>query len=182
MDASEEDVVAASPRCDLLFKVCFPEFCGNRYLASTICYRSPIMDPIAFGLPHRFPFVFIDEVDKVDPGVEALAHKRFVGDEPFFQGHFPGNPIVPGVLIIEAMAQTAGIAIGGPGKTFLLTAIRAMKFLRPIKPQENIQFRARRLAEANRLVQCTVEARVDDEIIAEGQLVLAQTNLPGVGP
>jgi 3-hydroxyacyl-[acyl-carrier-protein] dehydratase len=134
------------------------------------------MDPIALGLPHRFPFVFIDEVDRVEPGLEASAHKLFAGDEPFFQGHFPGNPIVPGVLVTEAMAQTAGIAIGGPGKTFLLTAVRAMKFLRPIRPQESIHFLARRVGEANGLVQCAVEARVNDELVAEGQLVLAQAS------
>jgi 3-hydroxyacyl-[acyl-carrier-protein] dehydratase len=140
------------------------------------------MDPLSLGLPHRSPFVFIDEVDQVEPGEQAIAHKRFDGEEPFFQGHFPGNPIVPGVLITEAMAQTAGIAIGGPDKMFLLTAIRAMKFLRPIKPQEEIYFSARRAGESNGLVQCAVEARVDGELVAEGQLVLAQTSLPGISP
>jgi 3-hydroxyacyl-[acyl-carrier-protein] dehydratase len=131
------------------------------------------MDPLSLGLPHRFPFVFIDEVDKVEAGVQAEARKRFDGEEPFFQGHFPGNPMVPGVLVAEAMAQTAGIAIGGPGKMFLLTAIRAMKFLRPIRPREEIHLLAKRVGEAGGLVQCAVEARVNQELVAEGQLILA---------
>ena len=131
------------------------------------------MDPLSLGLPHRPPFVFIDEVEKLEAGLQAEARKQFGGEEPFFQGHFPGNPIVPGVLLAEAMAQTAGIAIGGPGKMFLLTAIRAMKFLRPIRPREEIHFRAKRVGEAGGLVQCAVEARVEGELVAEGQLILA---------
>ena len=131
------------------------------------------MDPLSFGLPHRPPFVFIDEIEKLEAGLQAEARKQFSGEEPFFQGHFPGNPIVPGVLLAEAMAQTAGIAIGGPGKMFLLTAIRAMKFLRPIRPREEIHFRAKRVGEAGGLVQCAVEARVEGELVAEGQLIHA---------
>ena len=131
------------------------------------------MDPLSLGLPHRPPFIFIDEVEKLEAGLQAEARKQFGGEEPFFQGHFPGNPIVPGVLLAEAMAQTAGIAIGGPGKTFLLTAIRAMKFLRPIRPREEIYFRAKRVGETGGLVQCAVEARVEGELVAEGQLILA---------
>jgi len=131
------------------------------------------MDPLSLGLPHRPPFIFIDEVEKLEAGLQAEARKQFGGEEPFFQGHFPGNPIVPGVLLAEGMAQTAGIAIGGPGKTFLLTAIRAMKFLRPIRPREEIHFLAKRVGAAGGLVQCAVEARVEGELVAEGQLILA---------
>jgi len=131
------------------------------------------MDPLSLGLPHRPPFIFIDEIEKLDAGLQAEARKQFSGEEPFFQGHFPGNPIVPGVLLAEGMAQTAGIAIGGPGKTFLLTAIRSMKFLRPIRPREEIHFRAKRVGETGGLVQCAVEARVEGELVAEGQLILA---------
>jgi 3-hydroxyacyl-[acyl-carrier-protein] dehydratase len=140
------------------------------------------MDPSSLGLPHRPPFVFIDEVEKLEIGLQAEARKRFRGEEPFFQGHFPGNPIVPGVLLTEAMAQTAGIAIGGPGKMFVLTAIRAMKFLRPVRPQEEIHFRAKRVSEVGGLVQCAVEAHVEGELVAEGQLILAPASLSSGGP
>ena len=131
------------------------------------------MDPIKLGLPHRAPFVFVDEVVALEPGRKAEAKKRFSADEPFLQGHFPGNPIVPGILLTEALAQTAGIAMGGPDKTFLLTAIRAMKFLRPVRPAEQIDLVAECLGEMNGMVQCAVRAKVEQEIVAEGQLVLA---------
>ena len=73
----------------------------------------------------------------------------------------------------EALAQTAGIAIGGPGKMFLLTAIRAMKFLRPVRPEEPIDLFAECLGEMNGLAQCAVRATCNGELVAEGQLVLA---------
>jgi 3-hydroxyacyl-[acyl-carrier-protein] dehydratase len=132
------------------------------------------MDPIELGLPHRAPFIFIDDVISVEPGRRAEAEKRFSSEEGLLKGHFPGNPIVPGVLLTEALAQTAGIAIGGPGKSFLLTAIRAMKFLRPVRPEEQIQLVAESVVEMNGMVQCAVRASSAGETVAEGQIVLAE--------
>jgi 3-hydroxyacyl-[acyl-carrier-protein] dehydratase len=140
------------------------------------------MDPIQLGLPHRPPFIFIDEVTSVETGRNANAVKRFSSHEPFLQGHFPGNPIIPGVLITEALAQTAGIAIGGPGKMFLLTAIRAMKFLRPVRPEERIDLFAECLNEMDGLAQCAVRATCKGESVAEGQLVLALAQAPEGAP
>jgi 3-hydroxyacyl-[acyl-carrier-protein] dehydratase len=132
------------------------------------------MDPIAYGLPHRDPFIFIDSVEKLEPGVYAESMKSFRGDEPFFAGHFPGNAIVPGVLLTEGMAQTAGIAVGGPDQVFLLTAIRSMKFLRLVRPRENIRFVAKKLGEAGSLVQCAVATHVGDVLVAEGEVTLTR--------
>ena len=72
--------------------------------------------------------------------------------------------MVPGVLLVEGMAQTAGIAVGGPNKFFLLSAIRSMKFLRPVRPEEPIGFSARKLGDVGGLVQCAVEARVGEQL------------------
>jgi len=105
-----------------------------RLLLTAYCF-TVTMDPIQLGLPHRPPFIFIDEVTAVESGQSAKATKCFSSQEAFLKGHFPGNAMIPGVLITEALAQTAGIAIGAPGKMFLLTAIRAMKFLRPVRPE-----------------------------------------------
>src|SRR4249920_1021822 len=85
------------------------------------------------GLPHRPPFVFVRELIKCDPGLSAEAAASFAADDPIFSGHFPGNPLVPGVILTEALAQTAGIAAasGCPENArprFLLSAIRQMKF------------------------------------------------------
>jgi len=74
------------------------------------------------------------------------------------------------------MAQTAGLAVGQPGKTFLLTAIRSMKFLRPVRPDEPIDFIARKMGYINGLVQCAVEARIGKELAVDGQIVLAEVS------
>jgi len=80
---------------------------------------------------------------------------------------------VPGVLLLEGMAQTAGMAIGRPEKLYLLTAIRFMKFLRPVRPLETICFRAEKIGEVGGLVQCAVEARVGKDVAALGHIILA---------
>jgi 3-hydroxyacyl-[acyl-carrier-protein] dehydratase len=135
---------------------------------------SEAMDPISAGLPHRPPFVFVESVQELEPGVCAHCSKTFGKSESFFQGHFPGNAIVPGVLLVEGMAQTAGLAMGGPGKMYLLAGIRSMKFLRPVRPDEAIGFRARRLGDVGGLVQCAVEARVGEDLAAQGQIILTE--------
>jgi len=143
--------------------------------SNTNTSTSTPMDPISAGLPHREPFVFVDSVEQIEAGKLAQCTKVFRGDEPFFAGHFPGNAIVPGVLIAEGMAQTAGIALGGPGKMFLLTAIRSLKFMRPVRPLELIKFRAERIGVAGSLIQCSVDARVSGQLVAEGQIILAES-------
>ena len=137
------------------------------------------MDPISFGLPHREPFIFVESVDSLEPGRLAECSKTFRKSDSLFDGHFPGNATVPGVLLVEGMAQTAGIAVGAPGKTFLLTAIRSMKFLRPVRPEERIGFRACKVGDVGGLVQCMVEARVGQDLVAEGQIVLIETSREG---
>jgi 3-hydroxyacyl-[acyl-carrier-protein] dehydratase len=134
------------------------------------------MDPISLGLPHRPPFIFVESVDKLEAGLLAECSKTFRRNEKFFEGHFPGNAIVPGVLLVEGMAQTAGIAVGGPQKVFLLTAIRSMKFLRSVRPDEPIGFSARKLGHVGGLVQCAVEARVGEHLVAEGQIILTEVS------
>ena len=84
-------------------------------------------DPVALGLPHREPFIFVDEVVVLNPGEAAEACKTFPISTPFFAGHFPDRPMVPGVILAEALAQTAGLAAGQSGKSFLLSAIRFMR-------------------------------------------------------
>jgi 3-hydroxyacyl-[acyl-carrier-protein] dehydratase len=136
------------------------------------------MDPISLGLPHRPPFIFVESVERLEAGSIAECTKTFRKNETFFEGHFPGNAIVPGVLLVEGMAQTAGIAVGGPDKVFLLTAIRSMKFLRPVRPEESIGFSARKMGDVGRLVQCAVEARVGSQLVAEGQIILTEVSAP----
>lgn len=94
-----------------------------------------------------------------------------------FAGHFPGDPLVPGVILTEALAQTAGIAAHeeSSGRRFLLSAIRQMKFFQAVRPEEKIVLRARKIGEVGELLQFEVEALIDDTLVAAGQLVLSAT-------
>jgi 3-hydroxyacyl-[acyl-carrier-protein] dehydratase len=109
-----------------------------------------------------------------DSGMSAECETAFSPDDAMFAGHFPGNPLVPGVILTEALAQTAGIAahVENSSTHFLLSAIRQMKFLRPVRPGEKIILRARKLGEVDQLLQFEVEAIVDDKPVATGQIVL----------
>ncbi len=135
------------------------------------------LDPIAYGLPHRAPFIFVDEVREIQPGVAATCVKFFSADEPFFAGHFPGQPLVPGVILAEAMAQTAGIAAGQKGRSFRLSAIKQMKFLHPVLPESSVIFTAEKMAESGTLQQFRASASVEERLVAEGVLVLAEASL-----
>ena len=129
-------------------------------------------DPIALGLPHRAPFIFVEEVVALQPGESATCRKTFSPGEPFFAGHFPGDPLVPGVILAEALAQTAGIAGGGEGRAFRLTAIKSMKFPDAVHPQEEITLHAAKRAVVGGLWQFDVTARVGERLVAEGVVVL----------
>jgi 3-hydroxyacyl-[acyl-carrier-protein] dehydratase len=129
------------------------------------------------GLPHRPPFLFVREIIARHPGVSAQCATTFEAGDPMFAGHFPGNPLVPGVILTEALAQAAGIAAAPPDAIdekprFLLSGIRAMKFFQAVRPGERIILRAKKVAEVNDLLQFEVEALVDDTVVAAGQLVL----------
>lgn len=130
------------------------------------------MNPIAAGLPHRPPFLFLDEVTALEPGVSARGLKTFDPAEPFFAGHFPGAPIVPGVILTEALAQLAGIAVAESGSRFLLSAVRLMKFPRAAGPGERITLEASVRTRLGPLRQCVVRAAVAGETVAEGEIVL----------
>ena len=96
-------------------------------------------------IPHRDPFLFIDTCDIIIPGEYAKSEKVFSANEYFFKGHFPGNPIVPGVIIVEAMAQTAGIVVSYKLKEFkdksvLFMSVNKAKFRKPIFPDEIVSF------------------------------------------
>lgn len=131
------------------------------------------------GLPHRPPFVFVREIVRCNPGSFAECLTQFPASDPMFAGHFPGNPLVPGVILTEALAQTAGIAAASAetkseGPRFLLSAIRQMKFLAAVRPDEVITLRAERLGEVENLLQFRVEALTDGQVVASGQIVLSR--------
>jgi 3-hydroxyacyl-[acyl-carrier-protein] dehydratase len=143
---------------------------------------SSILNPqsslLHLGLPHAPPFVFVREVICCEAGRSVEAKTSFEANDPMFAGHFPGNPLVPGVILTEALAQAAGIAAasGYPEMArpmFLLSAIRTMKFFKPVRPEETIDLRAEKLGEVQGMVQFKVAASVKGALVAEGQVVLS---------
>ena len=103
------------------------------------------IEEIKHLIPHRDPFLFVDTCEIIIPGEHAKSEKLFSANEYFFKGHFPGNPIVPGVIIVEAMAQTAGIVVSYKLKEFkdksvLFMSVNKAKFRKPIFPNEKVSF------------------------------------------
>lgn len=134
------------------------------------------MNPVDLGLPHREPFIFVDKVLNLEPGEFARCEKTFPVTQDFFRGHFPGQPIVPGVILTEALAQTAGIAAasGGENRRFLLSAIRSMKFPKAALPGELIVLEAKKIAVMPPLFQFETRATVGGVVVAEGAIILSE--------
>ena len=96
-------------------------------------------------IPHREPFLFVDRCEIIEPGIKGISEKKFSKEEYFFKGHFPDNPIVPGVIIVEALAQTAGIVVSYQfrdikDKSALFMTVNKARFRKPILPDQNVSF------------------------------------------
>jgi 3-hydroxyacyl-[acyl-carrier-protein] dehydratase len=129
-------------------------------------------------LPHRFPFLLIDRVLEYEPAKRLVAIKNVTMNEPFFQGHFPGYPLMPGVLVVEAMAQAGALImlseIGDRGKKLtVFTGIDKAKFRRPITPGDQIRFEVNVLAFRSRAGRVQGKAFVDGKLVCEATLTCA---------
>ena len=140
------------------------------------------IEEIIRHLPHRYPFLMIDRVIHLEPGKAAMAIKNVTFDEPFFQGHFPGQPIMPGVLIVEALAQTGGLAFAsgqenpGDAKDFrlpILAKIEDMRFRAAVSPGDQLRLSAEVLRAYESMAMVKVEAKVNETVVAQGKVVLA---------
>jgi UDP-3-O-[3-hydroxymyristoyl] N-acetylglucosamine deacetylase/3-hydroxyacyl-[acyl-carrier-protein] dehydratase len=126
-------------------------------------------------LPHRYPFLLVDRVLEIDPGKRIVGIKNVTINEPFFQGHFPGHPIMPGVLIIEAMAQVGGMllmgAISDPDKKVVyFTSLNNVKWRRPVKPGDQLRFELDLLQVRGMMCKMHGVAKVDGEVVAEAEM------------
>ena len=128
-------------------------------------------------VPHRYPFLLVDKILEVEPGKRAVGIKNVTANEPFFQGHFPGNPIMPGVLIVEALAQTACVAglllEENKGKLGVFTGFEKIKFRKQVVPGDTLKLEAEYLVLKMGMGKVKVVATVDDQVACEGEIRFA---------
>jgi len=128
-------------------------------------------------IPHRYPFLLVARIVEIEWGKRAVGIKNVTVNEPFFQGHFPGNPIMPGVLIIEALAQVGAVAVLGMpeyrGKLAFFAGIDRVRFKRPVRPGDTLRLEVE-LEKMRRSIGIGQgRATVDGELVAEGSLMFA---------
>ena len=128
-------------------------------------------------IPQREPFLMIDEVEEYVPGESAIAYKHVSEDEYYFKGHFPGNPIMPGVLIVESLAQTGAVAIlsmeENKGKNALFGGIDKLRFKRQVVPGDTLKLEVRIIKRKGQVGIGEAIATVDGKVAAKGELTFA---------
>jgi len=131
-------------------------------------------------LPHRYPFLMVDKIIEFDAAKRAVGIKNVTIDEPFFTGHFPGNPIMPGVLIIEAMAQVGGILLfshkDSAKKTAYFVGLNDVKFRKPVVPGDVLKIEVTVTNLRSRVALLHGVAKVDSDIVAEADIMFGFTN------
>ncbi|MFT6274345.1 MAG: 3-hydroxyacyl-[acyl-carrier-protein] dehydratase [Halioglobus sp.] len=131
-------------------------------------------------LPHRYPFLLVDRVLELTPGESIVAYKNLTVNEEFFQGHFPAQPVFPGVLLVEAMAQAAGIlgfkTMGktpADGSIYYFVGADKLRFKRPCVPGDRVMLRAKVLSDRRGIWKFEVSADVDDKLCASATILCA---------
>ncbi|MEO1133178.1 MAG: 3-hydroxyacyl-ACP dehydratase FabZ [Cyanobacteria bacterium J06639_1] len=142
--------------------------------------RDPVFDiaQIQELLPHRYPFLLVDRIVEFEPEQRIVGYKNVTVNESFFQGHFPGRPIMPGVLIVEAMAQVGGIVLmkmpGAAGRLALFAGIDSVRFRRPVVPGDRLFLSAQLLSiKRQRIGKMMARADVNGQLVASGELMFS---------
>lgn len=135
-------------------------------------------------LPHRYPFLLVDKITELEEGKCITGIKNVSINEPFFQGHFPGNPIMPGVLICEALAQVGAVLLLGmeenKGKLGVFTGINNFKFRKQVVPGDTLVLKAELLTYRHGMGKANVEATVDGKTAAKGEISFAVIENDGI--
>jgi 3-hydroxyacyl-[acyl-carrier-protein] dehydratase len=131
-------------------------------------------------LPHRYPFVMIDRLTDIRGDEHAIGIKNVTYNEPQFLGHFPDNPVMPGVLLIEGMAQTAGVLVlrqlpAGTNRVMYLLTIDKAKFRKPAVPGDTLEYHVDKIAHRRNMWWYRTAAKVGDDLIAEAEIGAAFT-------
>jgi 3-hydroxyacyl-[acyl-carrier-protein] dehydratase len=136
-------------------------------------------------IPHRYPLLLIDRVVEIEPGKRIIGLKNVSANEPFFQGHFPGNPIMPGVLIVEALAQAGAVLLLSQpeerGKLPLFAGIDGLKFRRQVVPGDQLRLEVEFTLRRGSLGKGRARATVDGQVAAEGELTFVVVDMPPPG-
>jgi len=131
-------------------------------------------------LPHRYPFLLVDRIIEIEPGTKAIGIKNVTVNEEFFQGHFPGQPIMPGVLIIEAMAQVGGILAFRSGvnigKAVYFMSIEKAKFRKPVVPGDQLRLEIQVLQQRGNVWRFSGNATVEGKVAAEAEFTAMVTD------
>lgn len=136
-------------------------------------------------IPHRWPFLLIDRITELEPGLRAVGIKQVSVGEIFFHGHFPGQPIFPGVLIVEALAQVGSVALlSSPqyqGKIGLFAGIDGFRFRRPVVPGDSLRLEVTLTRIRGPVGKGSGRAEVDGQVVAEGDLMFAIADPASIG-
>jgi len=131
-------------------------------------------------LPHRYPFLLVDRIIDIEPGIKAVGIKNVTINEGFFQGHFPGHPIMPGVLIIEALAQVAGILASrsgaSDGRSVYFMSIEKAKFRKPVVPGDQLRLEISILQQRGNVWKFSGNAVVEEKVVAEAEFTAMLTD------
>ena len=136
-------------------------------------------------IPHRYPFLLVDKIIEIEWGKRAVGIKNVTANEPFFQGHFPGLPVMPGVLMIEAIAQVGAVAVLGmpenKGKIAYFAGVDEVRFKRPVVPGDTLRLEVTLTRVRGPIGQGVGEATVDGQLACRGSFMFALAPAPQTG-